>query len=212
MGSLVGRIGEESPKFQVLHVSSRGYEVRSYNQSVLAITNRVNEDGRNYGFKTLARYIGVMGTPENEKREAISMTVPVGISSDESKMWFYLPASRFESAAAAPKPIGSNVKIATELHRTEAVMQFSGAFNHARCAEKATELLAALEADDVAVNGEWFAAAYNPPWTLNSCRTNEVHVPLAETELKLPQVSPRNGPAEEEAARRRSAAGGAAVE
>eukprot|EP01068_Selenidium_serpulae_P006843 Selendium_serpulae@DN4526_c3_g2_i1.p3 len=141
MGSFLGRIGEETPQYKVVRTTP-AYEVRSYAQCAVATAARLpSGTGRHTGFRALARYIGVFGSPENTRHEVISMTAPVGLSSDESQMWFYLPMSKFECASAAPPPSRpTDVEIATLPYRTEAVLTFSGAFSHSRCVEKARQL------------------------------------------------------------------------
>lgn len=79
MGIIFGKIGVETPKYQVLHTSP-DYEIRKYSPSIVAQVTydpaqlRGNRDG---GFSILANYIGALGQPQNKKPEKIAMTAPV---------------------------------------------------------------------------------------------------------------------------------------
>eukprot|EP00923_Selenidium_pygospionis_P042278 GHVN01073212.1.p1 GENE.GHVN01073212.1~~GHVN01073212.1.p1 ORF type:complete len:210 (-),score=11.34 GHVN01073212.1:2033-2662(-) len=173
MGSLFGKVREEGPPYQVIRSSSLGYEVRSYGPSVVAAVNMA-QNSKNNAFRTLARYIGVMGAPENLSSESIPMTVPVGTNSTD--MWFYLPI-KFASPQAAPAPSNTQIRLAGVPSRTEAVIQFSGTMNEELASQKAKDLLSMLQSEQVTITPEqgWFCATYNPPWTIPSMRTNEVH-------------------------------------
>lgn len=85
MGTVLGRISVEAPKYEVI---SKGpdYEIREYQPSVVAeVTydpSQMNR-GRDGGFMILANYIGAVGKPCNIKPESqtegekIAMTAPV---------------------------------------------------------------------------------------------------------------------------------------
>eukprot|EP00243_Klebsormidium_subtile_P000543 TRINITY_DN10919_c0_g3_i1.p1 TRINITY_DN10919_c0_g3~~TRINITY_DN10919_c0_g3_i1.p1 ORF type:complete len:204 (+),score=53.14 TRINITY_DN10919_c0_g3_i1:190-801(+) len=93
MGLVLGRVTVEQPKYTVVS-SGTNYEVREYPPAVVA---EVQYEGAAYGknqsdpFRTLAKYIGVFGTPENESTskpesgEKIAMTAPVITETSESK-------------------------------------------------------------------------------------------------------------------------------
>eukprot|EP01018_Ginkgo_biloba_P014835 Gb_33188 [translate_table: standard] len=91
MGTVLGRIGVETPKYQVL-AKGNDYEIREYEASVVAEVTydpaQMNR-GRDGGFMILANYIGAVGKPHNikpqhtdmppqeEEGEKIAMTAPV---------------------------------------------------------------------------------------------------------------------------------------
>jgi len=190
MGSVIGKISEEVPRHEVL-AKTAAYEIRKYAPCVLAETSYVSSKGMVEGnqggsFMKLARFIGVMAKPENEAAAPIAMTAPVlmqpsgGKSGDGSgdgyKMAFFLPASRFASAADAPKPTSPDVRITDVPARTLAVQTFSGYMRAGLIADKERELREALGADGVsaAPGAEAMVAGYNPPWTPGPWRTNEI--------------------------------------
>ena len=118
MGSVIGVVNEETPKYEV--ISTKGdYEVRRYEASYAIETQ--DKNGR--GFMDLASYIGfffspspfslwiilkfflpfsfsssigVMSAPQNDRNEKIAMTAPVVSLPDEQdktmKMQFILPS------------------------------------------------------------------------------------------------------------------------
>jgi hypothetical protein len=88
MGSVIGSIREETPKFRVLEQFSDPIqcELRQYDSKVLATYTydpSIEDNGK--AFNALARYIGVFQVPENTARstssetgpEKIAMTAPV---------------------------------------------------------------------------------------------------------------------------------------
>ena len=84
--------------------------------------------------------VGVFSKPENTaaeqaKPEPISMTAPVLIdpTRDTHTMMFLLPASKYKSIEAAPKPSNPNVRLEELPARLMAVRTFSGsAFGRSR--------------------------------------------------------------------------------
>ena len=97
MGSVVGRITEETPAYEVL--AADNFQVRRY----AAGTAVEASDANNQAFGALAKYIGVMSKPQNARGEAISMTAPVVSIPDEGdamRMQFVLPSA----LADAPEP------------------------------------------------------------------------------------------------------------
>ena len=90
MGSVVGRISEETPAYEVL-ATGDNFEVRRY----AAGTAVEASDANNQAFGALAKYIGVMSKPQNARSEAISMTAPVVSIPDDGamRMQFVLPSA-----------------------------------------------------------------------------------------------------------------------
>lgn len=86
MGTVLGRIGVETPKYEVIFKGS-DYEIREYQPSVVAeVTydpSQMKKGGKDGGFMILANYIGAIGNPCNIKPESqiegekIAMTAPV---------------------------------------------------------------------------------------------------------------------------------------
>eukprot|EP00038_Savillea_parva_P025759 m.49358 g.49358 ORF g.49358 m.49358 type:complete len:297 (+) comp7111_c1_seq1:120-1010(+) len=159
----------------------------------------------NSAFRTLAAYIGVFGSAKNEKAgepttiamtapvistkaaepEPIAMTAPV-MSKQDAKgghetMSFILPATY--TMDNAPKPTDPKVKLVERPPQTVAVTTFNWWCDMERGEKEAQGFLAALQEDKVEVTGPWSLARYNPPWTLPWMRTNEIHVPVKESQV-----------------------------
>jgi len=78
MGVAFGRSGTPVPVHTLVGRYAMGgteYEVRRYAPRVVAEAPR--QQGENTGFRTLAQYIGVSGTPQNSAATALGMTAPV---------------------------------------------------------------------------------------------------------------------------------------
>ncbi|KAF9613137.1 hypothetical protein IFM89_035177 [Coptis chinensis] len=203
MGSLLGKITVETPKFQLLK-STTEYEIRKYSPCVVAQVTydpSQTKGDRDGGFSILASYIGVIGQPQNTKPEKIAMTAPVITStesetiamtapvvtksessgqSDQKKlvtMQFVLP-SEYTKAEEAPKPTDERVVIKEEGGKTYGVIKFSGVATDAVVEEKVEKLKKSLEKDSYKVIGGYLLARYNPPWTLPPLRTNEIMIPI----------------------------------
>eukprot|EP00467_Chlorarachnion_reptans_P016587 CAMPEP_0114506270 /NCGR_PEP_ID=MMETSP0109-20121206/11336_1 /TAXON_ID=29199 /ORGANISM="Chlorarachnion reptans, Strain CCCM449" /LENGTH=190 /DNA_ID=CAMNT_0001684843 /DNA_START=97 /DNA_END=669 /DNA_ORIENTATION=+ len=177
MGSVVGSVTSEVPKFEILKKAD-GYEIRKYPPAVATETSDAKSDDN--AFRTLAGYIGVMGAPTNEKTEKISMTAPVVSRTDEKirKMRFILPAKY--TIETAPEPKDPKVQLVQIPERILAVHTFSGVANEKVTMEKLGHLFSLLNKDKIKYDKDkWELYRYNPPWTLPMARTNEVAVPVS---------------------------------
>ncbi|KAJ1411270.1 SOUL heme-binding protein [Sesbania bispinosa] len=204
MGMVFGKIGVETPKFEVIK-STTDYEIRKYPPSVVAEVTydpsqfKGNKDG---GFMVLANYIGALGNPQNTKPEKIAMTAPVitkdtvgsgekiamtapvvtkaGEEGEKNKMvtmQFILP-STYGKAEEAPKPTDERVVIREEGEKKYGVVKFGGVATDEVVKEKVKKLSMSLERDGFKVIGDFLLARYNPPWTIPAFRTNEVMIPV----------------------------------
>ena len=105
MGAMLGKIGVEVPKHEVL-LKKPLYEIRKYPPFVIVSTSTEDMVEGNNSFGRLARYIGVFGSPENTKNEAISMTAPVVTGLESSVVSAFhsrvsrMPGGRFARTAA----------------------------------------------------------------------------------------------------------------
>ena len=82
MGSVFGKESVKEPPHEVLLAHRNGktpYEMRRYGVRYAAWTPYEGGDNSS-PFRSLARYIGVFGTPENEGKEAIAMVRPISTS------------------------------------------------------------------------------------------------------------------------------------
>jgi hypothetical protein len=202
MGMVFGKIGVETPKYEVIKTTEE-YEKRKYAPSVAAEVTydpsqfKGNKDG---GFMVLANYIGALGNPQNTKPEKIAMTAPVitkdagekiamtapvvtksgGSEVEKNKMvtmQFILPSS-YAKAEEAPKPTDERVVIREEGERKYGVVKFGGVASDEVVKEKVEKLRLSLERDGFKVVGDFLLGRYNPPWTIPMFRTNEVMIPV----------------------------------
>ena len=178
MGSVVGRISEETPAYEVL-ATGDNFEVRRY----AAGTAVEASDANNRAFGALAKYIGVMSTPQNSRSEAISMTAPVVSipdAGDAMRMQFVLPSAIINDA---PEPTAEGVRLVPRPAQTMVVEHYTGSWSEADAKERALRLADraraaghAIPAGLVGVAWEW--RRFNPPWTIGFLKTNEVCIPL----------------------------------
>lgn len=91
MGTIFGKESVKEPPYEVILERTTNvqtpYELRKYATRYAASVEysddeNNNNGGRSDGFRTLARYIGVFGTPQNEGNTSIAMTAPVVMEDD----------------------------------------------------------------------------------------------------------------------------------
>lgn len=174
MGMVFGKETVAEPSFEVLFERSTAklpYQLRQYGERFIA---RADYEGNNENtpFRTLARYIGVFGNPENEGSEKIAMTAPVVMQQDNDKshknegtsiamtapvmmydnkenkrtMAFVLPAE-YDAMEKIPMPTNSRVKIEQIPPQTGAVHRFSGPIDEEKSKEIALKLAYQLRED-----------------------------------------------------------------
>jgi hypothetical protein len=217
MGSVFGKETVAEPAFDVLmertgHTVNTPYELRQYGERFAAEVQYSAEDDKGNGFRTLARYIGVFGTPENEGNTAISMTAPVVTEGDNSKaaaktiamtapvvmenndqgtktMKFMLPAE-YDELSKIPKPTNPDVHIEEIPPQAGVVHRFSGSISDATNRQMAAQLSEQLTADGLDrmsvdyVLDHYQYWGYNPPFTLPMFRRNEIWVELTDSEVQ----------------------------
>ena len=192
MGMVVGKIDVEVAKFDVLHdEKDQGeYQVRRYHPAVAAQVNCTNDSE---GFKRLARYIGVFGTPENIGATATAMTAPVVntpqpqpiamtapvANSTAGQMQFILPSTI--TMQNAPTPTDDAVQLVQLPERTYAVLQYSGSTDLADARSRVSELVQQVNSSSQTSGlrldeQDWQLYRYNSPLTLPFLRTNEIAV------------------------------------
>ena len=192
MGIVFGITGTKGPAYNVL-LKSATYEIRAY-EGYLTAETHTNGDN---GFNTLANYIGVFGTPENNVSQPLSMTHPVFMETTKkidmtspvltqaSVMKFVLPAE-YKTIDQAPKP--TDVRVVIKQHNPQfvAVIGFSGWYSEHSGLTHLMKLARTLKTDgyiniqDEANASElpWSVAQYHPPFTLPFLRLNEVWIQL----------------------------------
>ncbi len=222
---IFGKIDVAEPTFKTV-LSRAGctvpYDVRSYGKR-FAIETEWTSTGKSNkemdsSFFALAKYIGVIGQPQNEGTVSIAMTAPVvmemgkgqkiamtapvvmkGSASSQKRMQFILPCE-FDDMSKIPKPTNPAVTV-KELHPAiGAVHKFSGVFNEEIMIEKAKALASQLREDgirgkmsDEEVVERFQFWGYNPPFTIPFLRRNEVWIELSEKDVQdlLKQFGPK---------------------
>ena len=180
-------LGKFTPPEQV------AFEVRHYEPAV-AIETETSEKERGGAFMRLAGYIGVGSSPQNTRKEGISMTSPVVSSmnldskSPMTDMQFVLPQSLFGgNVDKAPVPSSADVHVMQRPARNMAVYTFNGSWSESEYAEKVKQLCNSVEKMQQDDSGFGWKVKlplvsetyrYNSPWTLAFMRTNEVAVEL----------------------------------
>lgn len=201
MGSVFGKESVNEPPFEVIVERSTAktpYELRKYGTRFAASVEY--SDGTSSPFGTLAKYIGVFGTPQNEGSTSIAMTAPVVMEQDPTaiamtapvvmenqsgmkKMMFMLPAE-YDNMSKIPKPTNPNVHIEELPSEIGAVHRYNGNFNDKINREKAKEMGIQLLADGVSGITEEYVLSnfqfwgYNPPFTIPYFKRNEVWLKL----------------------------------
>jgi len=168
------RRGYESPSYQALE-SDHNFEIREYLQSMLISTpmKRRGEDG---SFMRLFRFI----SGGNERRQKISMTVPVLMTgSNSGTMSFVVPG--IVARQGIPTPLDPQVTVTTMPAGRYACYRFNGSINPKGSDEAATKLLHWINARQLTATGIPIFAYYNPPWTPGFLRRNEVLIQLSPT-------------------------------
>eukprot|EP00123_Amoebidium_parasiticum_P021655 comp7120_c0_seq1/m.2852 comp7120_c0_seq1/g.2852 ORF comp7120_c0_seq1/g.2852 comp7120_c0_seq1/m.2852 type:complete len:236 (-) comp7120_c0_seq1:15-722(-) len=222
MGAVFGKINEETPKHEVL-TQTAFYQVRRYAPILLAEVNSADLTGNPTGqeftsmaFRTLARYIGVFTTPENQSKTALAMTAPVMMDSTGAKgekLAMTAPVFMGQGGSAksgndggianmtrmafvlpsaqtidtAPTPTNPAVKLRMLPGRVVAVHVFSGRILYSQPEEKAKELEKRLKEDGYELKSSvWEVAGYNSPFTFPWLTTNEVMFELKVDEKGEP--------------------------
>ena len=164
------RAATETPDYKVIRTDEK-FEIRDYPALTIA-TTPMNDEGMNGGFGQLFRFI----TGKNEGAEKIEMTSPVLIdtATDKKTMSFIMPRKAVEKGV--PKPAGDSVSLGKVEASRFAVLRFAGgrtAENEKAAIEKLT---AWLDGQKIAGKGAPIFAYYDPPWTPDFLRRNEVMI------------------------------------
>ena len=167
----------EEPEFAVLH-STDDYEVRAYAPYIVAevdVTGDMNRAG-NGAFRVLAGYI----FGQNEPGAKMEMTAPVASEPlPEGNAYTYaFVMERKYDMESLPKPLDSRIRLVEKSARVMAVRRYSGTWNPERDSQQRATLIAALEADEIAIKSEPIMARYDSPWTPGFMRRNEVMIEI----------------------------------
>jgi hypothetical protein len=165
----------EKPPYEVL-AKDGSFELRKYPAIKIISAPMANMDKRDDSFRKLFRYI----SGENAAQQKISMTAPVFMSEGSGKkanqnpgvMSFMIPAKVVERGVPAP---GEKVLEIKEIGQgTFAVFSFKGWNNAEQRQAASLALQDVIKQRKLKAISEPFFAFYNPPWTPEFLRRNEV--------------------------------------
>ena len=171
----------EKPSYEVLEADKRlKVELRRYADIPVAsapMGGMKNQDG---SFMKLFRYI----SGNNEGKQKIEMTAPVFMettakdqgASGSGRMSFMIPAA--VAKGGAPDPGEAGVDLGAIDGGKFAVIRFSGHRSEAKREAAVERLRAWIDEKGWTSDGEPFFAFYNPPWTPELFRRNEVFLRL----------------------------------
>ena len=180
----------EKAKYTVLE-KENDFEIRQYDSQIVAETfveGDLEEVGSE-GFRRLYGYI----SGDNQKKQSISMTAPVGQESDSEKIamtapvgqekkdnrWritFLMPAEY--TLETLPQPTDSRVKLVQDPGRLMAAIRYSGTWSEAGYEENKALLEEFIEKRGLIKAGEPIWARYDPPFMPWFLRRNEVLIPI----------------------------------
>lgn len=149
------------------------FEIRDYPDLVVVTTPmKTNSWKSSDSFQRLFGYI----SGENESAKKISMTTPVFTRQDGSKRSMSFVVSQELAKQGAPSAVNDQVQVETIPGGHFAVYRFSGSWSPERF-EQGKQILAQwLKDKGLEPIGEPVIAGYDPPFTPNFLRRNEVLV------------------------------------
>ena len=165
----------EKPPYEVL-AKEGSFELRKYPAIKIVSAPMANMDNRDVSFRKLFRYI----SGENAAKQKISMTAPVFMNEASEKtpeqnpgvMSFMIPAKVVEQGVPAPGEQALEIK---EIGQgTFAVFRFKGWDQAAPRQAASLALQNVVKQRKLKPIGEPFFAFYDPPWTPELLRRNEV--------------------------------------
>ena len=180
----------EKAKYTVVEKED-DFEVRQYEPQIVAETYVEGdlEAVGDEGFRRLYGYI----SGDNQKKQSISMTAPVGQESDSEKIamtapvgqekkdnrWritFLMPAEY--TLETLPQPTDSRVKLVQDPGRLMAAIRYSGTWSEAGYEENKALLEGFIIKRGLIKAGEPIWARYDPPFMPWFLRRNEVLIPV----------------------------------
>jgi DNA gyrase inhibitor GyrI len=178
-GGMLSSCAIEKPKYESIQKQG-DFEVRKY--AAIKVVSAPMEDmgKRDQSFRKLFKYI----SGENEAKQKIAMTSPVFMEDGKKegapaagKMSFMLPSKVAEKGA--PAPDGEGLAVTEIAGGTFAVLRFKG-WDREENRKQASDALSKLVAENkLKPTGSVFFAFYDPPWTPEFMRRNEVWQRLA---------------------------------
>ena len=171
------RLGYESPTYRVVQADG-AVELRDYLSMTMVTTRTSGESSRSgmdRGFGSLFRYI----SGGNEADQKIAMTTPVlvtGGTEADASMSFVLPVE--VASGGAPQPSAETLALNDFAGGTVAAIRFRGYRDEQAIAEAEAGLRAWIASAGWEASGKPMLAYYDPPWTPEWLRRNEVLIPV----------------------------------
>ena len=180
----------EKAKYTVLEKED-DFELRQYEAQIVAETYVEGslKDGGNDGFRRLYAYI----SGDNEKKQSISMTAPVGQENGSEKIPMTAPVSQEKkdrqwritflmpenyTLESLPEPLDERVKLKKEPGRLMAAVRYSGTWSEDGYKENKALLEEFIEKRGLVKKGPAIWARYDPPFMPWFLRRNEVLIPI----------------------------------
>ncbi len=162
----------EKPNYETI-TKEGNFEVRKYPAIPVVSAPMEEMDKRNESFRELFQYI----SGENEKKEKIAMTSPVFMeegreTGKNGKMSFMIPAK--VSKKGAPSPDAEGVALSDIEEGNFAILKFKGWNDEGKRAKASEDLSKLISGNKLKPVGKAFFAFYDPPWTPELLRRNEI--------------------------------------
>jgi hypothetical protein len=183
-------IAVEKAKYAVLEKED-DFEIRQYDPQIVAETFVAGalEDVGNEGFRRLYAYI----SGDNQKKQSISMTAPVGQETSSEKIAMTAPVSQEKkdtqwrviftmpaeyTLETLPEPTDERVKLAEEPGRWMAAVRYSGTWSEEGYRKNKALLEEYIRSRGLTKAGAAVWARYDPPFMPWFLRRNEVLIPV----------------------------------
>jgi DNA gyrase inhibitor GyrI len=174
--------GIEKPGYEVLRKNGK-IELRKYEDLPVVSAPMAGMNQRNDSFGQLFQYI----SGANAKQQKIKMTAPVfmeGSHKDRAPaksgtMSFLIPSK--VAMAGSPDPSGDGVNLGKINGGTIAAIRFKGWKSEAARKAAIDDLQDWVKSQGWKADGQPFFAIYNPPWTPEFMRRNEVWLRVKPT-------------------------------
>ena len=183
-------IAVEKAKYTVLEKED-DFEIRQYDPQIVAETFVASnlEEAGNEGFRRLYAYI----SGDNQKKQSISMTAPVGQETSSEKIAMTAPVSQEKkddrwritflmpaeyTREMLPEPDDERVKLAEEPGRLMAAVKYSGTWSEEGYRKNKALLEEYIRTRGLTKAGAAVWARYDPPFMPWFLRRNEVLIPV----------------------------------
>ena len=183
-------IAVEKAKYAVLEKEG-DFEIRQYDPQIVAETFVAGalEDVGNEGFRRLYAYI----SGDNQKKQSISMTAPVGQETSSEKIAMTAPVSQEKkddrwritflmpaeyTREMLPEPDDERVILAEEPGRLMAAVKYSGTWSEEGYRKNKALLEEYIRTRGLTTAGAAVWARYDPPFMPWFLRRNEVLIPV----------------------------------